>query len=875
MDRSSTRKELRLLAVSFLTLLTMSTALALSSMVRTGSWTAEFKAAFFIPLAAWCAAAAGLRLWLRRRLPQHDPLLLPAVMLLTGWGLLMIWRLDPGAGLRQSIWLLLGAGAAAVIIRFAAHINHLQEYRLVWLTTGLLLTGLTLLFGTNPSGGEPNLWFRLLGVYVQPSEPLRLILVIYLAAYYARNTLSRQELFIHNPAAVTPIIIIFGLSISLLILQRDLGTAILFAGVLTLMLYLATRRWQIFIAAGLVLLAAGAAGYLLYDVVRIRIEAWLFPWQDPSGASYQIVQALIAFASGGISGTGAGLGSPGFVPAAHTDFIYTAVGEEFGFLGTILLITVYLVFLSRGLKISALQKDPFNRMLASGIVVTIGMQALLIMGGNVRLLPLTGVTLPYMSYGGSSLLTSFAAFGILMCMSAQAARRPVDPTYRHVQIGFMAGFTLLALFTGWWSVIRSPSLLSREDNYRGFVESRYQERGAILDRSGRVLVSSAGEPGSIQRTTLYQSFSPLVGYDSNQLGQSGLEQSLDPFLRGLYGYSELELTGSYLLDGTSPGGLNIRLTLDLELQEAIYELLQFEAGAAVILDSTTGSVRALVSSPSFDINTLEQDWDELINREDAPLFNRPVQGSYQPGTALSPLLMAWHLQESGQLDSAPAVDYTGTVQINGMELNCARTITIKPGDLPSAVRAGCPRASIALGTSMGEEGLQQALKAFGLTSDLQMRLPENHLTAPELPVTLRSVEEFAAGQGALTVSPLRLSRAAAALQTGHLPPLHVVDSVHLPDGTREQLDPLGLDEQVLSADTVEKISDLYYLEQNPSMCFTGQALTGTDMESIAWITCLVQDPVEAVLTIVLEDSLPSEAILLSREILALPAFSSP
>ncbi|MBN1266850.1 MAG: FtsW/RodA/SpoVE family cell cycle protein [Anaerolineales bacterium] len=865
--------ERRLLIVSFLALLCTSLALMLAPAVRSGNWLTGLKPVFLFPLFIWGITAASLHLWIKRRLPRHDPLLLPIIMLLSGWGLLEIWRLTPSAGIRQAIWLIVAAAAAGLLIRFASSIHRLQEFRLVWLSAGLFLTGLTLLFGTNPSGAAPNLWFNFFGVYVQPSEPLRLVLVIYLAAFYTKRLDFLSMPSIKNSGSITPIILIYGLSITLLILQRDLGTAFLFAGVLTLMLYLATRRWQIFIAAGVVLVLAALLGTMLYDVVQVRMSAWLTPWLDPYNNSYQIVQALIAFASGGIFGTGPGLGSPGFVPAAHTDYIYTTIGEEFGFLGTFILISLYLVLISRGLKIALSHREPFPRMLASGITITTALQALLIMGGNVRLLPLTGVTLPFVSYGGSSLLTSFLGFGLLVSLSDVKGKPRSDRSFTIVQLGFMAAFCMLSLFTCWWSVLQGPSLLSRADNYRRYVESRFQARGSILDRTGRVLVSSTGEPGSLERNAPYPSFASLIGYDSNLLGQSGLEEALDPYLRGLYGYPESELLWSYMLDGTSPGGLDVKLTIDLSLQEQIYAEIRDQHGAAVVLDSETGSILALVSSPSFDSNTLEEDWEIIAQREDAPLLNRAVQGAYQPGSSLTPLLLAWQIKTMGSASSQTDMNYAKPVRINGMELTCA----LQGGSdtIYSAARNGCPAAALSIGGTLGSEAIKTMFTTFALTGTSTLPLQQNQLPEPAIPTELQQLEKESTGQGNLLVSPLQMARAMVSLQTGSLPPLHLIDSVHLPDGSFQQLQLQDGTVNIFDADTVTKLQNGFNPGTGHIPCFTGQAFTGTDYESLSWVTCLIQYEGPAVFTLVLENTLPAEAAVSADQLLDLPAFASP
>ena len=872
--RNQSRTERILLIVGILALLCTALVLSLAPAVRTGSWQTEPNLIFLAPFSVWALAAVSLHLWLKKFLPRHDPLLLPIIMLLSGWGLLEIWRLAPAAGIRQTVWLVTAAASAAVVIRFASLIPRLQEYRLVWLSAGLFLTGLTLFFGTNPSGSEPNLWFRFLGVYIQPSEPLRLILVIYLAAFYARRLDFLSMPSFRNSGSIAPIILIYGLSIILLVLQRDLGTAFLFAGVLTLMLYLATRRWQIFIAAGIVLAAAGLLGTLLYDVVQIRIAAWLTPWQDPQNNSYQIVQALVAFASGGLFGTGPGIGSPGFVPAAHTDYIYTAIGEEFGFLGTFILVSLYLVLISRGLKIALSHREPFSRMLASGIVITIALQALLIMGGNVRLLPLTGVTLPFISYGGSSLLTSFIGFGLLVSLSDIDGKPRRDSSFTTVQLGFIAAFFLLSLFTCWWSIFRRASLLARPDNYRRFVESRYQPRGAILDQSGRVLVSTSGEPGSYERTATYPSFAALVGYDSSRLGQSGLEESLDPYLRGLYAYPESRLLWSYMLDSTSPGGLDVRLTIDLSLQEAVYSHMQNRQGAVVVLDSTTGEILALVSSPSFNPDTLEEEWEAISQREDAPLLNRAVQGAYQPGTVLTPLLLAWQIESQESAFIADGTNYTASVQINGMDLACAMQSS-QSGNIFTAARNGCPAASLEIGEQEDIKSLAEVFNTFGLTEDPDLQLPDYQIHGPTTYFQFQTLEEELTGQGNLLVSPLQIARAMASIQTGTLPALKLIDSIHLPDGSWEQVRNEAEPANILTAQTVSQILNGTNPGTGHPLCFAGQALTGTDYQSTAWVTCLTERENPVVLTMVLEDSLPAQAAVLADQLLDLPAFTSP
>jgi cell division protein FtsW len=214
--------------------------------------------------------------------------------------------------------------------------------------------------------------------------------------------------------------LMWGLSVVVLIQQRDLGTAMLFFVVFFLLLYIASGRLYILISGFILVTVAAIVAYHLFAVVQLRIDIWLNPWAEADGRSYQIVQSLMAFGSGGIFGTGVGLGSPGYIPVVHSDFVFVALAEEWGLIGVVTVLSSFAILIMRGLRIGmAYQGRPFYTLLAVGLTMMLGVQAILIMGGVLKLLPLTGVTLPFMSYGGSSLLVSFIMIGLLLRLSAR------------------------------------------------------------------------------------------------------------------------------------------------------------------------------------------------------------------------------------------------------------------------------------------------------------------------------------------------------------------------------------------------------------------------------------------------------------------------
>lgn len=427
------RREIHLLVGASAFVLLATLALALAPFARAGSWVVgQVDLSLGILLATWFACIVTSVLALRRLLPEHDPYMVPLTFLLAGWGLTLIWRLAPGFGLRQSVWLVVATLAMLVVAGLPGDLRWLRRYRYTWLLSGLALTAATLLFGVNPSGFGERLWLGCCGVYLQPVEILKLLLVAFLAAYLSEKSGLIFQGHLPTLSAFLPLLLMWGFSMVVLISQRDLGMSTLFFMVFLVMLYLASGRVT-YVVIGLALLLVGAVvGYGLFDVVRIRVEAWWNPWVDASGRSYQIVQSLIALSAGGLAGRGPGQGSPTLVPVSHSDFIFAALAEEWGLLGVIAAVGLLAALVFRGLHIAARARGPFQQLLAAGFSALMGIQALMIMGGVVKLAPLTGVTMPLMSYGGSSLVTQFVMIGLLLKLSGMERPATTQPALRHL-----------------------------------------------------------------------------------------------------------------------------------------------------------------------------------------------------------------------------------------------------------------------------------------------------------------------------------------------------------------------------------------------------------------------------------------------------------
>jgi hypothetical protein len=326
------------------------------------------------------------------------------------------------------------------------------------------------------------------------------------------------------------------------------------------------------------------------------------------------------------------VGNPSLVPVSHSDLIYAAIAEEHGLLGTTGLLLLMACLAIRGLRAALNAPDAYRRYLAAGLTTYLVGQGLLIISGSLRLLPLTGVTLPFVSYGGSSLLTSFLSLLLLLHISNRHETVPAalpDPRlYLRLGAFLLGGLAAAALATGWWAMLRGPNLLTRTDNPRRAIDDRWVRRGSIFDRRNDPINASYGNPGEYARLTLYPDLSNIVGYTNPTYGQSGLEASLDEYLRGLRGNPGLSIWWNHVLYGQPPPGLDVRLSLDLKLQRAADQLLGDRRSALVMLNPQDGEILVMASHPTFDANSLDEHWDSLIQDPGGPLFDRATLGRY-------------------------------------------------------------------------------------------------------------------------------------------------------------------------------------------------------------------------------------------------------
>ena len=370
-------------------------------------------------------------------LPDADPYVLPITAVLTAIGLIEIYRISPQLARDQGIWMLLGLALFVGVVVAFRDIRRLEglKYTCGAVAVGLLL--LTITLGASVNGAR--LWIRIGGLQIQPGEFAKILLVVFLAGYRRerREVLAaptRRILGIGIPALrhALPLLLLCGISLLLLVAMNDLGTSLLFYVIALAMIYIATGR-LLYVGVGLGIFAVGAIGAVqLTSHVQSRIDGWLDPWRVEQSSGYQIAQSIYTIADGGVLGAGFGRGlilnSSGgtIIPFAQTDFIYSVIANEMGLVGAIAVVLLYLLLAWRGFRIATTADDGFSKLLAAGLATAVAFQVFVIVGGVIRLLPLTGLTLPFVSYGGSSVTANFAIAGLLLCISQRANReRPL------------------------------------------------------------------------------------------------------------------------------------------------------------------------------------------------------------------------------------------------------------------------------------------------------------------------------------------------------------------------------------------------------------------------------------------------------------------
>ena len=662
--------------------------------------------------AAFAAAHIGVRIFA----PGADPAILPVVFTLSGIGITFVTRLQPDASLGQVIFLFLGVALMVGTLAVVKNLEVIKRYKYVLGIAGIILLVLPMFIGTEIYGSK--LWIKIGGFQFQPGEFAKVLIVLFLAGYLAEN---RELLSISNRTVLGikfprlrllyPLFIVWGVCLLVVAFERDLGSALLFYTIFLIMLYVATGRVS-YVIIGLALLAVGAFGmYQIMSHVQVRVAIWLDPFSDAQNLGYQIVQSLFSLADGGLAGVGIGKGMADIIPVVASDMIFAAIGEEMGLLGGSAVLLLFMLFAVRGLTTAARAKSDLAAFSAAGLTAAISFQAFTIVGGVTKLIPLTGVTLPFMSQGGSSLLASFVIVALLLRAGDEATgrsteiantstdlatagyrttvrgshmRRPALDTPESGLLGrvalanrltrtvflFTALFAVLIGNITYIQVIKASEYQDMPSNNHTINKARFIKRGSIITADGLTLAESVQQAdGTYARSHPNGNLAAhVVGYYSQQYGTMGIENTQNDTLTGSKDYSSWQ-NALNSLAGISEPGNSVQLTIDSCIQRAAEQALAGRVGAIVALDPRSGAVLAWASAPTFD-NTNIQAAIEAANASggaDTSMYDRATLALYTPGSTFKVLTLASAL-ENGLATLDTTYDSPGRMEIGGADV---------------------------------------------------------------------------------------------------------------------------------------------------------------------------------------------------------------
>ena len=675
-----------------------------------------------VPLSMFATFVVA-HLAIRKLAPGADPAILPLSFALSGIGIAFITRLAPDLAMKQVGWLFLGVVFMVLVLAFVKNLDKLGSYKYTIMIAGILLLMSPMLpvIGNEIYGSR--IWLSIGGFSIQPGELAKICIVIFLAAYLAQN---REMLSVFNHKlgpfrvpdmrALVPVIIMWAVALLVIVFEKDLGSALVLFFVFVTMLYVATGK-------------------------HAYIDTWLNPFADPTNTGYQLVQSIFSIADGGLFGVGIGNGMAEQIPIVESDFIFSAIAEEAGLLGAAGVLLLYLCFAIRGILISVRAKSDVSSFMAVGFTAVIVLQAFIIVGGVTRLIPLTGLTLPFVSQGGSSLLASFIILGFLLRASDQGTglgtemasgtgvvslngalgRVSLGKRLTGTMIVFSALFALLVANLTMIMVIQADEYKNMPINNHTLAKESKTERGAITTYDNVLLAHSVlQDDGSYKREYPAGNLAAhVVGYASDTYGTSGIEASCNDTLKGESNYASwIDVLNSY--SGAGTAGNDVKLTINSTIQQAAQDSLKGYKGACVAIDPKTGAVLALASSPTYDAD----DVDNILSSggDSSALYNRATQALYSPGSTFKIVTLTTALAnnvatESTQYDSPSTLDIGGG-KVTNFNNSSYGTITLQ-----RATELSANTVFAQLGDQIGADGLVSSSEKFGFNNALNFDLP--------------------------------------------------------------------------------------------------------------------------------------------------------
>ena len=687
----------------------------------------------------------------RKFAPKADPAILPIVFALSGIGICFVERLAPNLAMNQVMWLFLGVAFMVLVMAFVRNLDKVANYKYTLMIVGFLLLLSPLVPGLGQEIYGSRIWLGIGKFSFQPGEIAKIAIVLFLAGYLAQNremlsvfTWRVGPFNLPDIRTLLPLLLMWLVALVIVVFEKDLGSALVFFFLFLVMLYVATGK-KFYLVVGLGLIAIGGVGaYLAFGHVQVRVDNWLDPFADAQNTGYQLVQGIYSIADGDLFGVGVGRGLAEQIPVVESDYIFAAIAEEIGLLGAAGVLLLFLCLAIRGFVTAARAKSDVSSFVAVGLTTMIVLQAFIIVGGVTRLIPLTGLTLPFISQGGSSLLASFIAVGFLMrcgdegtgvgseVASATSSlhansvlgRVSLGKRLTHAMIILSTLFALLVANLTLIMVVQANYYQNMPGNNHTLAKESRTERGTISTYDGVILAQSVQqEDGTYERVYPAGNLAThVVGYASTQFGTSGIEAAENDTLKGQQNYASwTDVLNS--LAGIGGVGNDVTLTLNSKIQQAAQDALSGYTGACVVMDPETGAVLGMASSPTYDAADFAAEIEKANANPDgeSTLLNRAIQTLYAPGSTFKIVTLATALEDGVASEdtvfSSPGTMDSGNAPVTNFNKNSYGDITLaRATELSSNTVFG------QLGVEMGAEKLVDGADKFGFNRKIDFTL---------------------------------------------------------------------------------------------------------------------------------------------------------
>lgn len=791
--------------------------------------------------------------------PKTNRLILNHIAMFFSIGFICLLRLSYMKSVKQFVFALLGMLVILIMPCFLRFRNLLKKGRWFFAILGIALLGAVYIRGAVVNGAKLSVSFG--GISFQASEFVKLSFVVFLAGFFAK---SRSFLQVFVTAVLA------GAHVLILVLSTDLGSALIYFIVYFTLLFVATGKKRY---AGLGSFAAAiacVAAYFLFSHVRVRVAVWLDPWSRIEDRGYQIAHSLFAIGTGGWFGLGIDGGTPSTIPYVEQDFIYASICEEYGVIFGIALFLLALNLFLEIVMISMRRFDRFAKYTALGIGVAYIFQVFLTVGGNCKFIPMTGLTFPLVSYGGSSVLSTMLMLALVQGISMQPDRgkleyeqpqtedlketehRLVIPDNR--RIGSLAGvyggiFVTMLVFLGHYITYDSTEVIGNQYNRkRQEILEDKTIRGDILAADGTVLATTEVRGDVETRVYPYgEVFAHAIGYASN--GRAGVESLANIYLIASNSSLEQKLQDS--MENRKYQGDTVRTTFLPRLQEAAYRALGAYDGAVIVTEPATGKILAMVSKPDYNPNEIMEIWDELLEDDDSSvLLNRVTQGLYPPGSTFKIITALEYIRENGSRYEEYGFLCNGSIVYEGGRVQCYHGANHGEVDFTQSFAKSCNSSFANMGLELNRHNFSKLLEELLFYRELPIAFPSKASSAEmSMDIEDKTLVQTVIGQGATQMTPMHLAMLTSAIANkGELMLPYCIESVENSAGRiirhfePEQYRSLLSDEEaavlhelmtaVVEQGTATKLKDLHYQVAGK----TGSAEYNSMSDSHAWFT---------------------------------------